>query len=278
MVSKVLCHDGILIRDGMLGGSEGGLPYLVGSKSILYDGKKVDKPDKITIPEAMDYSCFKMIKHVYKLNNNFTTKLLQDHPDYDPAYKLWPMLKTIIHNVNAIMLQGSMDQCIDKTTFAAQGYAKKGSGIVHGISGKLCIMKGCQVVLSMDADHICPRAAVFHHPHNKKVNNCTKEGPNKMMLLWKCLNPLVKGQPEATGLNGKNQWQIFDGKTITCHNNHFSGKEMMAYAVEHGWGTISTLWQGSFSEGSSNKIFSQGMDKFGSTSKGIAVSAAHCCC
>jgi hypothetical protein len=44
-------------------------------KSILYDGKKVDKPDEITIPEAMDYSHFKTIKHVYKLNNNFTTKL-----------------------------------------------------------------------------------------------------------------------------------------------------------------------------------------------------------
>jgi hypothetical protein len=61
---------------------------------------------------------------------------LQDHPNYDPAYKLWPMLETIIHNVNAIMLWGSMDQCINKMTFAAQGYAKKGSGIVHGINGK----------------------------------------------------------------------------------------------------------------------------------------------
>ena len=113
-------------------------------------------------------------------------KLLPDHPDYDPAYKLWPMLKMIIHNVNAIMLWGSMDQCIDKTTFAAQGYTKKGSGIVHGISGKLQVTKGCQVVLSiLDADHIHLRAAVFHHPHHKKVNNCTKEGPNEMMLLWK---------------------------------------------------------------------------------------------
>jgi hypothetical protein len=63
-----------------LGGSEGGLPYWWVPKSILYDGKKVNKPDEITIPEAMDYSHFKMIKHVYKLNNNFTTKLLQDHP------------------------------------------------------------------------------------------------------------------------------------------------------------------------------------------------------
>jgi hypothetical protein len=161
MVSKVLCHDGILIRDGALGGSEGRLPYRWVPKSILYDGKKVDKPDEITIPEAMDYSCFKTIKHVYKLNNNFTTKLLQDHPNYDPAYKLWPMLKTIIHNVNAIMLWGSMDQCIDKMTFAAQGYAKKGSGIVHGINGKPTVTKGCQAILSMDADCIHPRAAVF---------------------------------------------------------------------------------------------------------------------
>jgi hypothetical protein len=210
MVSKVLCHNGILIRDGALGSSEGGLPYRWVLKSILYDGKKVDKPDEITIPEAMDYSHFKTIKHVYKLNNNFTTKFLQDHPDYNPAYKLWPMLKMINHNINAIMLQGSMDLCVDKTTFAAQGYAKKGSGIVHGISGKLQVTKGCQVVLSIDADRICPRAAVFHHPHHEKVNDCAKEGPNEMMLLWKCLDPLVKGQPEATGLNGKNQWQIFN--------------------------------------------------------------------
>jgi hypothetical protein len=70
------------------------------------------------------------------------------------------MLKTIIHNVNAIMLWGSMDQCIDKMTFAAQGYAKKGSGIVHGISSKPGIMKGCQVILSMDADCI-PMGSCF---------------------------------------------------------------------------------------------------------------------
>jgi hypothetical protein len=157
MVSKVLFHNGILIRDGTLGISEGMLPYQWVLKSILYNGKKVNKPDKITIPEAMDYSCFKIIKHVYKLNINFFIKLLQDHPNYDPAYKLWPMLKTIIHNVNAIiMLQGLMNQCIDKTTFVAQGYTKKGSGIVHGINSKLGVTKGCQVVLSMDMDCIHP--------------------------------------------------------------------------------------------------------------------------
>jgi hypothetical protein len=133
----------------------------------------------------MDYTCFKTIKHVYKLNNIYTSKFPQDHPNYNPTYKLLPMLNTIIHNVNAIMLWGSMDQCINETTFAAQGYAKKGSGIVHSINGKPNITKGCQAILSMDADCIHPRAAVFWHPHNKKVNNCTKEGPNKMMLLWK---------------------------------------------------------------------------------------------
>jgi hypothetical protein len=140
-------------------------------------------------------------------------------------------------------------------TFVAQGYAKKGSGIVHGINSKPNITKGCQVILSMDADCIHPWAAVFHHPHHKKVNNCTKEGPNEMMLLWKCLNPLIKGQPQTTGLNGKNQQQIFDGKTITCHNNHFSGEEMMAYVVEHGWGTIGTLQQDCFPKGVPTKYF-----------------------
>ena len=83
-------------------------------------------------------------------------KLLQDHPNYDPAYKLSPMLKMIIHNVNAITLHGSMDHCIDEMTFAAQGYAKKGSGIVHSINVKPQVMKGCQVVLSMDMDCIHP--------------------------------------------------------------------------------------------------------------------------
>ena len=101
----------------------------------------------------MDYSHFKMIKHVYTLNNNFSTKLLQDHPDYNLAYKLLPMLKTIIHNVNAIMLQGSMDQCVNETMFVAQGYAKKGSGLIHAINGKPGITKGAQAVLSIDADH-----------------------------------------------------------------------------------------------------------------------------
>ena len=106
MVSKVLCHDGILIREGALGGSEGALPFWWIPKSILYDRKKVDKLDKITIPEAMDYTCFKIIKHVYKLNNNYMSKFPQDHPNYNLAYKLLPMLNTIIHNVNAIMLWG----------------------------------------------------------------------------------------------------------------------------------------------------------------------------
>jgi hypothetical protein len=39
------------------------------------------------------------------------------------------------------------------------------------------------------------------------------------------------------------------------------GKETVVYVVEHGWGTIGTLWQGLFSKGSSYKIFSQGTEQ-----------------
>jgi hypothetical protein len=111
---------------------------------------------------------------------------------------------------------------------------------------------------------VSPWAAVFHHPHHKKVNNCTKEGPNKMMLLWKCLDPLVKGQPQTTGLNGKNQWQIFDGKTINMPQQPllWQGNDGICGRT---W--LGNYWYspaGLFSKGSSDKIFSQGMDKFGS--------------
>jgi hypothetical protein len=78
-------------------------------------------------------------------------------------------------------------------TFAAHGYTKKGSGLVHRISSKPGITNGCQAVLSIVAVYIHPQAAVFHHSNHKKVNNCAKEGPNDMMLLWKQLNPLIKG-------------------------------------------------------------------------------------
>jgi hypothetical protein len=47
----------------------------------------------------------------------------------------------------------------------------------------------------------------------------------------------------------------FDGKTIMCHDNHFSGKEMVAYVVEHGWGTIGTLWWDCFLKGVPTKYF-----------------------
>jgi hypothetical protein len=70
-----------------------------------------------------------------------------------------------------------------------------------------------------------------------------------------CLDPLIKGQLETTELNGMNQWQIFDGKTVTCCDNHFSGKEMVAYAVEHSWGTISTLQHDCFPKGVPTKYF-----------------------
>ena len=47
----------------------------------------------------------------------------------------------------------------------------------------------------------------------------------------------------------------FDGKTITCHDNHFLGKEMVAYAVEQSWGTVGTLWWDCFLKGVLTKYF-----------------------
>jgi hypothetical protein len=136
--------------------------------------------------------------------------------------------------------------CVNKSTFLAQGYAKKGSSIIARHNNKPGINQGCQFILSMDAHHVWPWAANWCHPHNEKVNNCGKEGPNKMMLLWKNLDPLIIGQSKAKewdgeGWNGKGMWQIFDGMMVTCHDNHFSGEEMMAYAIKNMWGMIGTL-------------------------------------
>jgi hypothetical protein len=41
MVGKVLCHDGILIRDGALGGSEGALPFGGFQKAFFMTERKL---------------------------------------------------------------------------------------------------------------------------------------------------------------------------------------------------------------------------------------------
>jgi hypothetical protein len=130
---------------------------------------------------------FVYLKRIWHMCNN------NEHPKkgeegFDPAYKMQLPMKVLIENVTALTKKTCDDQCIDEMSFSFGGFGPGGTGLIDNIQGKVGCLRGGQIVLSSDVDHIRPRAALFfrHNCHEKLL---AYKGPNEVRHL---LNQLEK--------------------------------------------------------------------------------------
>jgi len=118
--AELLQFHAAVIRDGVHGGSDGGLFRRWDSTTSTYDSE---------LAGAISLSHWRQIKRYIKLNNNFTSPK-KGEPGYDPAYKFDFILKVLIGRVNALTLKAEDDQCGDEMTWGFMGYGESGSGLV----------------------------------------------------------------------------------------------------------------------------------------------------
>ena len=152
MIKELVNFDGVLVKDGVRGGSNG----------ALYRRWQTGSDMEMSILRSMTFRRFLQIKRVIKLCNNSTAKK-RGEEGYDPAYKFDYIWATIVHNINAITKEAELDLCGDESSYATASFGEKGLGIVGRIQNKPGVSKGGQIVLVSDVHRICPRAYIHRH-------------------------------------------------------------------------------------------------------------------
>ncbi|KAG7349515.1 hypothetical protein IV203_012112 [Nitzschia inconspicua] len=124
IISELVHFDGILIRDGLLGGSTDGAIYRRWqNKSPAFD------PDTSS---SLTHTRFLQLKRTLKLNDNKTAKK-KGEEGYKPAYKYGFIFDVVCHNVLVITETASLDLCGDESSWAHQGWGESGAGIIARI-------------------------------------------------------------------------------------------------------------------------------------------------
>ena len=136
-IDKLVHFDVVVVRDGVIVGSNGGI-----YRRWMY-GADFDSFVSVSIP----YSRWLAVKRVIKLCNNDTAPK-RGEAGYNPAYKLDMIYNTIIKNTNAITDAADLDQCGDETTCGHGGYGEAGTGLVGRIMGKPGISKVGHIVIT----------------------------------------------------------------------------------------------------------------------------------
>ena len=217
---ELLRWDGVLVMDGVRGGSDG---------AILrrFDKRESNTAYDETIDSAFTKSRWLEIKRVVKKRGE---------EGYDPAYKYDYVFNTVVHNTNCLTLYASLDLVGDESSYAHQGHGETDTGLVSLIRNKPSVSKGMQTVIVSDVEYIRPRAYLHRHRMNKKFDGLSYEGPNEVRLIWEeQLSQLLK--PDNT-LIGR---AIFSQKPHITWDNYFSGQPIMEYAAEQGFGVTSTI-------------------------------------
>jgi hypothetical protein len=106
MATELLHFDMAVVRDGVLGGSDGAI-YCRWSRGKLNCNMET--------AGAITHTRWLQVKWVYKLCNNDVAHK-KGHTDYDPAYKYDYINKSLIHNINELTQLGNLDLCGDETT------------------------------------------------------------------------------------------------------------------------------------------------------------------
>ena len=186
-VQELVHFDGVLIRDGALGGSNGALyrRWMIGES--MYDA---------TIHDGITYDRFLQLKRTYKLCNNYISgSRSRSDPAYNPAYKYDLIFKVMVANCNALTKYASLDLCGDETTFSHMGYGESNTGLLKRLGQtKPGITRGMQTVMLFDVGRNRPRAYLHRHklhPNPLKMAS----GPNECKILLEKISGMVEGSP-----------------------------------------------------------------------------------
>lgn len=225
LVPEMLQFDGILMRDGVLGGSvDGGIHRRWKKESSCYDS---------LIANTMSHTRFLQLKRTLKLNDNSKAKKAKED-GYDPAYKYDMIYATMCHNVRALTQSASLDLCADETSWAHQGFGERGSGLLSRIFNKPGITKGGQTVMLLDAYRCRPYWYVHRHKcHNSFGKEWTKSGQSEVRMIMEGIAPFVNGSNSGCRT-------IWSSKPHTTWDNHFSGDLIMEWLGNEGYATTMT--------------------------------------
>ena len=113
-VQELVHFDGVVVRDGALGGSNCALYQRWMNGESMFDP---------LIANAIKYDRFLQIKRSYKLNNNYLAKKIGE-ANFEPAYKYDLIFKTMVKNCNALTKFAEPNFCCDETTFSHMGYGE----------------------------------------------------------------------------------------------------------------------------------------------------------
>ncbi len=225
--AELLCHDGILVQDGVLGGSDGALYQRWDTSSPMYSS---------LIANSMTLTRYGELKRNKKLCVNISSPK-PDQPGYDPAYKYDLIYKTLVHNTNAISKKADENQVLDESTWGHGGFGEAGSGITTRLMNKK-VSKGGQVVFMMDRFRMRIRAYMHRHKLYKKIYKGERDrwGKNGTFELFYLSTSLLKMVQGVTSDDKK----IFEEKPCITADNYFQDDSIMNWLGEQGLGGIMT--------------------------------------
>jgi hypothetical protein len=252
---ELLRWDGVNLRDGVLGGSNGAILRRFHTRK---DNAQFSKE----IYDSMTKTRWLEIKRCIKLCNNLTAKK-QGEQGYDPAYKFDMIYDVMVHNVNALTKHACLDLCGDETTWGHQGFAEKGCGLTGLVQGKPGITKGGQIVMLWDVNWLRPRAYV--HRHKKHEKHFNVQGQNEVFLIWQKIDKLLV-QQENQG-NGSSRSEVFREKPHLTFDNFFSGDNTLNFACDNGFGITMTCRRDRLPKGIPDKYLQKEKTGTGAISK-----------
>ncbi|CAJ1945516.1 unnamed protein product [Cylindrotheca closterium] len=179
LAAELLKFHGIMVRDGVHGGSRGAVYRLWDPTCSCYDKDVVN---------ALSLYRFRQIKRIIKLNDNAKSKP-RGHELYDPAHKYDMAYRVVVANCNSLTLYAESDLCCDEMTWKFMGYGE--GGVVRRIVGKSLVFK-CQEVVLKSCDRACamglmdipPRSQyLFQDSHETVLNKSLEDRQHWLRLV-----------------------------------------------------------------------------------------------
>ena len=226
--SELVHFDGIMIRDGVLGGSGGAI------HQRYLDGACKHDP----ISECMTFSRLCQLKRVMKMHHPSCPQRGQH--GYDPAYKYDLPWRVLTHNTNALTKKADENLMIDEMTWQFCGYGEAGSGVVSRLVNKK-VPKGGQTVVLCDVGRIRPRAYIHRHKLNKLPPGYKRQGCGEAQFLMKEALSMVKIPGEENlSTYDKTKKKIFERKPHVTTDNYFMDSIHANWVGENGLAQTST--------------------------------------
>jgi len=233
--------DGILIFDGVLGGSNGAMLR-------RWDKSRPDNSSfNKAIYETMSSTRWLELKHAMKLNNNMTATRPGD-PNHNPTQKYNYIWDVLCHNTNVLTKDACLDLCGDETSWMFAGWAEKESVIIKRELEKPRGSKGGRTVIVTDVDRVRIRAC--KHRIKRKNKHFRQEGCNEVMLIIDKLMEQIRDsnqQPHEFVTYDDDYSRprhVFRELPHITWDNFFSGDDSMNYAAKKGFGMTCTVNKG----------------------------------